>query len=442
MRSLRAHAWIAGLALLVSAFPCALFTGDSRVAAILLSLSGLGWIVCARAHSETAHRPALFWIVALGLRCAAFASGPVYSDDVQRYAWEGEVLLDGKSPYAFAPAAPELAELRAEHPRLAAQVSHPDVPAVYPPLAQASGLASALLVRGLGLQPESASVLLLRVLFLAADLGVLLVILRASAAGRLSPAAPRLWGWCPLVCLEFAGSGHLDSLGILLLLSALLAAEARPGLASVWSALGAAVKFLPLCVLPWIGRGRAPGRRLGFAALALALLALGYVPFLLLSGGERGFDAGLHEYGERWESASLVYRWVEPWVLEHQGAGRPFEETRHSARLIVGGAWLAFAILALLRRRDAWSGAGALLGAFLVLSPTLHPWYTLWMLPFLARRPDDAWSWLVASAPLLYWPLGGWKQHGQWIEPAWIWWAVAPAFALLWIRERVRGAPA
>jgi hypothetical protein len=356
---------------------------------------------------------------------AALGCGPRFSDDVWRYAWEGEVVLDGRSPYAFAPDAPELAALRARLPELASHVNHPDVPAVYPPLAQACGVATALLVHGVGLEPGGASVWILRAIYLGADLLLLLSILRAQQAGRLPPGAAVLWGWCPLVCLEFAGSGHLDSLGILFLLLALLAVELRSASASLWCGLGASLKFLPLLLLPWLGRTLAPGRRLLLAALALGVLALGYLPFLCLAGGARGFGSGLHEYGERWESASLVYRWVEPRVLAQLGSGTPFEDVRHQARVIVACAWLALAGWAVWRRHDAWSGAGALVGAFLVLSPTVHPWYTLWMLPFLVRRPSLAWSWLIAGAALFYWPGG-----------AWTWWVVAPVFAALWIAER------
>ncbi|MBK7643188.1 MAG: hypothetical protein IPJ19_09075 [Planctomycetes bacterium] len=393
-------------------------------------------MACCRNARSRPVPPALFWSVALLLRAAALASGPVYSDDIQRYAWEGEVALGGSSPYAFAPDAPELASLREALPELAPRVAHAEVPAVYPPLAQACGLATAALVHASGASPGPANVWILRVLFLAADLGVLAVLLRARKAGRLRSEAPLVWGWCPLVCLEFAGSGHLDSLGILFLLLALLACEARPLASALWCGLGASVKLLPLCVLPWIGRERPPARRLLFALLALGILAAGYLPFLQLAGGERGLGAGLHEYGERWEAASLVYRFVEPWVLEHYGQGVPFEETRHLARVGVGWVWIAICLVAVWRRRDAWSGAGAVVGAFLVLSPTLHPWYTLWMLPFLLERPSLAWSWLVAVSAIFYWPLAAWKAQQQWIEPAWAWWLVAPVFAALWICER------
>ena len=49
---------------------------------------------------------------------------------------EGEVLARATSPYAYAPDAPELAELRADLPELAERVGHPGVSAAYPPLVQ------------------------------------------------------------------------------------------------------------------------------------------------------------------------------------------------------------------------------------------------------------------------------------------------------------------
>lgn len=440
MRASSHAARIAGPCTLAGTFLGALFTGDSQLAAVLLGISGVAWIVCCRTRPIGGRPHALFWGVALGLRIAALCWAPVFSDDIQRYAWEGEVLLDGKSPYALAPDSPELHELRARLPELAGHVGHADVPAVYPPIAQLCGWLTSLVVRACAAHPGRSNLAILRSLYLLADLGVLLVIVRACKRGALDASAPLVWGWCPLVCLEFAGSGHLDSLGILFLLLALLAADAGRWSASIWCGLGAGVKFLPLCVLPWIGRTLPPSRRLLLLALPPALLALGYLPFLFLGGGRRGLGLGLHEYAERWESASLLYRWFEHWIREHFHRGAPAEESRHLARVLVLYAWLALALYSIVRRRDAWSGAGAIVGAALVLSPTLHPWYVLWLLPFLARRPSLAWSWLVASAALFYWPLGGWHARQEWIEPAWIWWAIAPLFAALWIVERARSA--
>ena len=76
--------------------------------------------------------------------------------------------------------------------------------------------------------------------------------------------------------------------------------------------------------------------------------------------------------------------------------------------------------------------ATAVFAAFLVLTPTLHPWYLTWIVPFLALRQSRAWIWLAAVAPLLYWPLEGWRTEAVWHEPLWLWPLVAvPFWALL-----------
>ena len=61
-----------------------------------------------------------------------------------------------------------------------------------------------------------------------------------------------------------------------------------------------------------------------------------------------------------------------------------------------------------------------MLGAHLLLSPTVHPWYLLWVLPFLALRANLAWmafSWLVLLA---YHVLGDYRATGVWQESGWI----------------------
>jgi len=91
------------------------------------------------------------------------------------------------------------------------------------------------------------------------------------------------------------------------------------------------------------------------------------------------------------------------------------------------------------RVRDRVRGVGLLVAGFLVLTPTLHPWYMLWIVPFVALRPSAAWLWLLAAAPILYAPLPGWQAHGRWIEPAWMWPALAlPFFALLVVQAVFR----
>ena len=41
-------------------------------------------------------------------------------------------------------------------------------------------------------------------------------------------------------------------------------------------------------------------------------------------------------------------------------------------------------------------------GAILLLAPTMHPWYLLWMAPLLAIFPHPAWLYLEAGVALSY----------------------------------------
>ena len=42
------------------------------------------------------------------------------------------------------------------------------------------------------------------------------------------------------------------------------------------------------------------------------------------------------------------------------------------------------------------------MGGVLLLSPTLHPWYLLWVLPFASAYLSRGWLLLAALAPLAY----------------------------------------
>ena len=64
---------------------------------------------------------------------------------------------------------------------------------------------------------------------------------------------------------------------------------------------------------------------------------------------------------------------------------------------------LGFLLLAIAWRvTDLWAAVHASVGALLLVSPTLHPWYLLWVLPFAAARKEPAFLWLATAAPLAY----------------------------------------
>lgn len=445
----RREAWVALVAWVVLAAHAAVATRAGPfaehpgplTAAALAAASAWVLLVVRTARGGGVGAPAVV-VGALALRWIVLAGpDPGLSDDVHRYVWEGELVRSGRSPFARAPNHPALAELRAALPETAAGLNHPEVPAAYPPVAQAyfaGVLTLADRVTTVPAEREAAFRRALRAAAAGCDLLVLVPLAFLLKRSGRPPGLLVVWGWSPLVVLEFAGSAHFDAPGILGWVGALaLSTAGARGAAGLALALSTLVKYLPAASAPSLLRGPGRGRAAGGLALGLAL---GLAPLALLEGGARGLvSGGLSEYALRWESGSLTYRFVEAaWarVLEPDGA---WLDVRGVARATVAAAWLGGLGLAWRRGVGPLRLAELAVALFLVLTPTLHPWYVTWMLPFAALAPRPAWLWLAGAAPLLYWPLARYRAEGAWVEPAWLWPAVAlPFFALLVAASRRR----
>jgi len=74
---------------------------------------------------------------------------------------------------------------------------------------------------------------------------------------------------------------------------------------------------------------------------------------------------------------------------------------------------------ALWRRASATRLTEAAIGTFVLLTPAMHPWYVLWLLPLVAAGGSPAWLVLALLAPLGYRPLDVWLSGGPWRDPVW-----------------------
>ncbi len=379
------------------------------------------------------------------LRGLGWTADPGLSNDRHRYVFEGALVLEGQSPWAAAPDSLERAAHRERWPATAERLNHPDVPAAYPPVMQ--WISAGAVALGGSLDGVEASALdplavarrerfadsAVRAVYTLLDLAVLLPLgLLLRARGR-SLGWLLAWGACPLVLLAFSGSGHFDSAGVLLMMTALALWDRgleRGG--RVLLALGIVTKFLPGLVLVG-GLGSAVGRKRA-AWVALVGVAVASAA-LLLEGGYR--PAGLSQYALRWQSTPGLFRFVEP-ALEWTGArDGSWSDPRRVARLGVLLVFAAVAWHAVRLRLGGVRSAALLLFAFCLLSPTLHPWYVTWLVPFVGLVRNLGAVHLILAAPLLYWPAWTWKAHGVWADPGWLFWVVfAPALLLALVESR------
>jgi len=85
--------------------------GASMLVALALYLPAVALV--ARFSRPLSHRSlALIFGFGIAFRAVTVLSVPQLSDDMFRYIWDGRVQAQGISPYAYPPAAPELAPIR------------------------------------------------------------------------------------------------------------------------------------------------------------------------------------------------------------------------------------------------------------------------------------------------------------------------------------------
>jgi hypothetical protein len=348
---------------------------------ILIAWGSLVWVL-----PRPRYGPTVLVLTALVLRLILVMSPVSLSDDVYRYLWEGHVAWAGGNPYAHPPASLVWSDFGAD--ALRSMVAHPEVSAIYPPLA--------IWFFGLLAQISHDPVVVKLAMGLA-DVGVVWL-LAAILQGRKRHLGPAwLYALHPLGAVESAGSGHMESLAILCMLAAVHSWDRRRG-GAAWAVLGLWIKLLPGVLLARLWRGR-PFMLL--AAMAVGFLSL--VPFL---DAGVGLGTGLRTYAVHWSFNGALFPAFE-WVFGSY------------ARLIaigVGAIVVARAIRIHVapERIALWAG-----GTFVLLTPTLHPWYVLWAWVPALLCGVRAWTVLATLVPLSYAALASYDPLTHVWEEAW-----------------------
>lgn len=408
-------------ALIVVFLAIALYLGETR---------GIGW------------SSPIIIMVAAAFRLVFLFRSPELSDDIYRYLWDGLTILHGGNPYGFAPL-----DAKQSASELLSHVNHPHLITIYPPAAQIIFAVGAFLGGTLGI----------KAVLVAADLAACAIMLRILSRMKMPPSRAVLYAWHPVPILEIAGSGHIDGAGIFFLMLAFMLLIPRKndpvfsssnngaaaGLAGGAFSLAVLVKLFPVVFFPAFlflaGRkGRVPfilGAVIGSVALS--------VPFL---PDLYNMLTTLDIYVRNWEFAGFAFQSLHQ--IFPSGA---------TARQILAVSFLLMtaALYASLfrRRKSAAEGAHAaslfpvafttaygIALAFLLLTPTLHPWYALYLaclLPFVPGVAGLVMTWAVL---LSYRVLINFTLLGTWEEkdaiPAMIWAATIGALVLAWLARR------
>ncbi|MCP4357389.1 MAG: hypothetical protein GY796_05150 [Chloroflexi bacterium] len=353
------------------------------------------------------------WGTAVIFRLLLLFTTPTLSDDVYRYLWDGYVTNQGISPYAYAINSPELDSL--DIPQRT-QANNAWMASPYLPAAQIvfGGVTAVFPLQSIFLQ----------IIMLLFDLLNAWLLSRLLTLALLPPRRLLLYLWNPLVIVEVAHSAHIDAWMLLLTLLAIyLTLKPYPHtnqtaqhklktvncLSPLFLTLATLTKPLPVLLSPILFWHWTWVQRILYGLLTLILL----IPFGLQAGwglsGEldgTGLFGALRIYGRQWNFNSGPFHWLELYLGQ-----RGLPDPADTGKLIIGGVMVVVltAVFLLARTRTAPRVTLRLMSlpliGYVLLTPTLHPWYTLILLAFLPFLPpaegESNWRWLLA-APWIY----------------------------------------
>jgi hypothetical protein len=384
---------------------------------IALGVAAIVYLLAIREFMRTPHYARHVILVCLAMaaiwRVPFFLAPPGPQDDVLRYVWDGRIQRLGYNPYTAIPADPALAKLHTSETR---EMNNPDLPSPYPAGAQ-------LFFRTITAIHESAFAF--KVAFAACDFAIVLVLL--AELRRLGRGEHWIlaYAWHPLLITCVAYNGHIDILGVLLLLiSATALYRQWRTLAAITFGMAVAVKFLPVVLAPLYWRRV----RIRDGLLAALLIVLLYTPFL--QGGVIPLGA-LGVFIQR-------FRFNDPIFAMIERVGRP---------QVAAGLAILFGVITAVWLRnkcaasspDPWAWPMAV---SLACAPVVYPWYLLWLVPFLqsaSTLPLMIWTLSILSV-FFVWYL---QTLGQlWRVPGWIllveYGSVATAAAISLLRGRLK----
>jgi hypothetical protein len=361
--------------------------------------------------------PTTIMVVALLVRLLFLFNPPQLSDDIYRYLWDGSNLISGINPYAAAPSAVvPTSALIPVHSR----INHPDFVTIYPPMAQ--------IIFGAGAALDGTTTGLKALLTLI-DIGLCALLIALLRKLEMPVWRAVLYAWNPLPVLEIAGSGHVDGAGMTLVLAAvylLLPDRKRPGgvashngpflLPGALLACAGLVKLLPFVFTPLLLLLVPLGKRRYFFAGGIGMAVLLVIPFL---PGLINITSSLDSYAKNWEFAGFAFTLLR--AVTGSGA---------LARLLLSVSFLLMVCVIIYRlacriKHAESSDTKALLAlkacyaiamAFLLLTPTLQPWYALTLaafLPFCAGPAGLVLCWavfLTYQVQIPYYILGQWRE--------------------------------
>lgn len=337
----------------------------------------------------------VFIISSLFVRLSFLAIAPIGSDDLYRYIWDGKVQAHGINPYSYSATDERLRYLHS--PLLPSAINHPDLKTIYFPLSQ--------WIFFLCFKLSGEAVWGFKLALLLAESATIAGLILVLKKLNISHKFVLLYALCPLPIMQFGVDGHLDALGLpLLIFSVYFLADGRKLLSFLLLGLSISVKPAGLVLLPayFVNEKEWPGR-LNAIWIPLATVGVQFLPYL---GSPNPFEM-LGVFAKNWTFNGIFFEAVNLLLRDNQ-----------TSRLICGIVLLLVVLMLSSKKGEFFDVLYFSVLALLLCSPVVHPWYVSWLAVLLPLRQQ--WSGIVFSATvgLTSYTVINYRLHGLWEQSA------------------------
>lgn len=337
--------------------------------------------------------------VAIGLRILLIFAYPNLSDDIYRFIWDGRLLHSGANPFAYLPSEYQLENQNAYLDTIFPLLNSQDYYSVYPPFAQLVFYVATIP----GLDNPYWSALVVKLLLLCAEILTVLFSLKTLSILKL-PSRRILWyALNPLAIIEIMANVHFE--GFMICFFALFLyflVQNKDRISAVFIGFSIATKLVPLLFLPYFLFQWKFKRAMYFFGIIGILLLVMFSPVAFQLSA---FGDSLDLYFRKFEfNASIYYlfRALGNWIYGYNY----ISIIGPTLGLTVFISVIARAIKSRLGFIEFTRFAMIALTVYLLLSTTVHPWYTclgVLLSIYSGRRYFMVWSYLVVLSYAKYW---------------------------------------
>lgn len=356
----------------------------------------------------------VWWWSAIGFRLLLLIFTPLLSDDVYRFIWDGRLLAEGIHPFGATPS--QLMQSGVTLPGINAELfnhlNSPEYFTVYPPVCQFVFLLTAKLFSG----SIGASILFMKLLLIAADVGTLFILRQLLTYYQLPSRQVFIYALNPLVILELSGNLHFEAVMIFCMVLSVwyLVREKFLGASFAFS-LAIATKLLPLILLPLFFYRLGWKKALSFSGYTITFCILLFAP-LYSDELITGMSKGIGYYFKKFEFNASIYYLV-----------REYGYWKHGYNIIQTIGWklalwcaMFIGVYALLESQfrmedkpitqpSIWFSFLVVFTLYCLFTTTLHPWYIATLLAFAVFTQQ---SYVVLWSATIFLTYAGYTRNG------------------------------